>query len=34
MLMESADIWPSNGKHNANLLIGISEMVWKKTFPT
>lgn len=33
MLIENADIWPSNGNHNANLLVGISEMIWKKTPP-
>jgi len=30
MLMENDDIWPSNDKHNTNLLTGISKMVWKK----
>lgn len=30
MLMENVDIWPSNGKHNTELLSGISKMVWKK----
>lgn len=30
MLMENVDIWPSNDKHNTNLLTGISKMVWKK----
>ena len=31
MLMENVDIWPSNGKHNTNMLTGISKMAWKKT---